>query len=308
MKTTKDIVSSTKAKSKAKPKPKPQPEVPLSLPRPKTFILFRLLALRRNLGAKKPLSFIRLVKERRFDEICHILEQQPLGSNSSWLNVTKHSRVSKYESLHALCMYRPTVAVVQAVIDTLKATTTVGVDKNNIDVTMVVDAQGRTPLHIAAASNCSVQVIQLLMRDNTAVLTKDHARRYPLHWACAKPGSKKKLVDNMVQVINSLIEEYPISVIAMDHEGNTPMDLATANKADKQILAALRFVAKILPANVSKSPSNSLGTATTYQIPREAYCDEDDDDDLSSVGSQGVSRHAQRYFNGKQRSPNLLFF
>jgi hypothetical protein len=282
-----------KAASSAKPE--------AARPPPKTFILLQWLTIRRNAFTKKSRSFLQLAKERRFDEICYVLQRK---TEINWLIVSEDSRVSTFESLHALCLFRPTASVVQAVIDTLKATVS-----KNVDATMVVDKRGRTPLHMAAASGCSTAVMDLLMRENTAVLTLDHEGRYPLHWACTyNPGrGSKKNADDRVQVIRQLIEAYPVSVVTKDREGNTPMILATKNKADKRILAALHFVARILPVNVAKDPASTV-TESTIEIPQEAVCSYgDDDDDVSSVGSRGVSRHPRRYMNTEQKSPNLVF-
>lgn len=265
----------------------------------KRFILFGWLTRHRDVCKSR--SFLQMAKERRFEEICNVLQQQ---KEKNWLNAWEDSREPAYESLHALCMYRPTATVVQAVIDTLQATVC-----RNVDATMLVDAHGRTPLHIAAASGCSSAVIELLMRKNTAILTLDNGGRYPLHWACTfNPGrGGLKREDDRVEVIKKMIEAYPVSVLTKDKKGNTPANLATANEADKRILAALHFVARILPVNVAKDPASSI-TETTCEIPQEALCSYDDcDDDLSSIGSKGVTSHKRCYLNSEQKSPNLIF-
>lgn len=315
---------------------KKQEEAARENPR-KAFILFRWLSLRRNRSktghcdsrtnrkSKKVLSFITLAKERRFDEIVHILRQTTPSKNDNaedartakaateaWLQVSQNSFVSARESLHALCMYRPTVAAVQAVVGALKH-----INKNNVNATLIADSSGRTPLHVAVGSGCSLQVAELLMSGNTAVLTQDHARRYPLHWACANPHglvnggtNQKKATENMVQVINTLIEAYAVAVVSKDEQGNTPMDLAVAAKADSRVISALRFVTKIMPTGLISK--DSADTEPTFVIPTFAViCGNDDnsdnDDDLSSVGSRGVSRHVRRYMSPKQKIPNLVF-
>jgi ankyrin repeat protein len=274
-----------------------------------------------DMKSKKSLSFLRLAKERRFDEIIAVLKQ--LSHNSAatdaWLTLANNDKfhvVSSCESLHALCMYRPTMAVVQAVMEALAR-----IHHNNVDVTVMVDAAGRTPLHICAAFGASADVTELLMRDSTAVLTPDHARRYPLHWACAHPhgcGSntnktqhKKASEDNMVEVINKLIEAYAVAVISPDKNGHSPLDLAAAAQADGRILSALRFVKKILPSNGLLDHTASIetdsrgGGADDVPATLDTVC-ADDDDDLSSVGSRGVSRHVRRYMSVDQKVPSLV--
>lgn len=288
------------------------------------------------------LSFLRLAKERRFDEITCVLQQLSASDTAAstttteaWLTLAasndKSHVVSSCESLHALCMYRPTVAVVQAVMDALTR-----IHGNAVDVTVMVDAAGRTPLHICAAFGACGTVAELLMLDSTAVLTPDQSRRYPLHWACAHPhgtmghmiphvghhknttsnnNNSRKATDNMAAMISQLIEAYPVAVISPDSNGHTPLDLAVAANADARIVSALRFVVKILPSpknfghlydNDPQNQTASMDTESTFlnEIPAVAVCD--DGDDLSSVGSRGVSRHVRRYINANQRVPSLV--
>jgi hypothetical protein len=228
--------------------------------------------------------------------------------------------------MQELCTHRPTVTVVQTVMDAL-----VSIhhgNGNNVDPTTIVDAKGRTPLHIAATFGCSLDVVALLMAGNsTAALTKDLAGRYPLHWACAHSVSsyalskkaQKKAADSMVQVINALIEAYVVAAVVKDQAGHTPLDLAVAAHADPRTIAALQLVAKILAANNNNNGANkntnktsSTSTKSTYEIMpvKVAVFDGDNDDDVSSVGSRGVSRHVGRHMSTTTTTPkgsNRLF-
>ena len=252
---------------------------------------------------KKTDSFLRLAKERRFDEIVQFLHHSNTARIESWLHVSQDTRVSTCECLHALCMYRPTAAAVRAVRHAIAAT-------KGTDATRVTDAAGRTPLHIAVACHCSWEVVQVLLHDeNEAVWTLDHANRYPLHWACAKPHAPDD-IEHMVLVINGLMEAYAMAVISKDQEGHTPLDLAVASGADPRILKALQFVTNILPKSSSFKhyvpPSKASGStqqtaSTTEGLPCETVCllvDDDasnaSSDGVSSLGSRGASRHTTR--------------
>jgi Ankyrin repeat len=267
-------------------------------------------------GEPKVASFLRLARERRFDEIVHILNKAKDNKAfiEAWLNVSQDSRVSTCESLHALCMYRPTAAAVRTVIRSIELT----LGSNVVaDATLVTDASGRTPLHVAVACGCSLEVIEVLLRDESeAVWTLDYSNRYPLHWACTKPNgsrSTKDDIENMVLVINRLMEAYAMAVISKDQQGLTPMDLAVEAKADERILKALQFVTNILPKNKSHPFILSSGsTRTESTVPCAAICvlSDDQSDGLSSVGSRGVSRHARRHRSRSRflkRIPNLVF-
>jgi hypothetical protein len=90
--------------------------------------------------------------------------------------------------------------------------------------------------------------------------------------------------------------------------------LAAAAQADERILSALRFVKKILPSNGLLDHTASIETDSTRggggadDVPatlETALC-ADDDDDLSSVGSRGVSRHVRRYMSVDQKVPSLV--
>jgi Ankyrin repeats (3 copies) len=295
-------------------------------PPSKQFVLFRWLfgwhkrtPTKNDFHVKKPVSYLRLARERRFDDIILYLRQAKENKAliEAWLNVSQKSRVSTCESLHALCMYRPTAEAVQEVLRAIERTLGPNVVA---DPKLVTDASGRTPLHIAVACGCSIEVVEVLLRDDSeAVWTLDYSNRFPLHWACTKPNgirSSMKEIENMVLVINRLMEAYAVAVISKDQDGRTPTDLAIAAKADYRIIKAFQFVTNILPKNITGHPTpkgskdGSAGTDTTDEMPREAICIFNDDasDGISSIGSRGVSRHRRRRSRSILRKiPNLVF-
>jgi len=112
-----------------------------------------------------------LAKDRKFDSICTIVADNKMAA--TWL---------PQNSLHTLCRYRPTEAVVRKAL--LSAT-----------CDLEVDAQGRTPLHIAAAYRADSAVLRLLLGDeaSTAASVLDSYSRFPLHYACCAVTTKKVL-------------------------------------------------------------------------------------------------------------------
>jgi hypothetical protein len=254
-------------------------------------------------------SFIRLARERRFDEIIQYLQMEKVPSSKiyDWLKVHQESRSSTCECLHAICMYRPNIEVVQVVRDAIEThSRSTNALKSDVfcivNATLVTDALGRTPLHVAVACGCSYKVVDaLLYDDHEAVYMMDHTNRYPLHWACCftprctnKPSQEKE-IDNIVRIINRLIEIYAMAVISIDERGCTPMDLAISHQADNKIIQALQFVTNILPTKYGNISSKDH---YTYEVDDETKVPQDIGDpndiifldDISSIGSRGVSK------------------
>ena len=264
-------------------------------------------------------SFLRLARERRFDDIVTVLAQSSPTFISTWLQVQQVSRSSICECLHALCLYRPTPSAVRAVqvaiqsaytyipnpstgtIDTTTTTPTNGCLFSNgmvVNAALVTDAHGRTPLHIAVACGCSFAVVDLLLHDDyEAAYMMDHTNRYPLHWACtcsylmsnAKSySSREREIDDVVKIINRLMEIYAVAVLSKDDMGCTPLDIAkSVVNADPRIVRALQFVKNILPVKkrIKSHPDEATvitgGGMTKYPM-REAICiyhNDSDDND-----------------------------
>ena len=267
------------------------------------------------------ISYLRLARERRFDDIITVLTQSSTTLIASWLQVQQETRTSICECLHALCLYRPTPTVVKAVQDAIKSAHIYStIHKNTpaiavgladtdtgrvatVNAALVTDSHGRTPLHIAVACGCSFAVVETLLEDGfEAAYMMDHNNRYPLHWACTcsftKANSKsirsrEHEVNNAVKIINRLMEIYAMAVISKDNMGCTPLDIAIAAKADQRIISALQFVKNILPMKKrtkSQPDEPTIFTRGTMNYPiQEAICMYDDDD-VSSIGSRGISK------------------
>jgi Ankyrin repeats (3 copies) len=150
--------------------------------------------------------------------------------------------------LHSLMSYRPPLEEVNRLITTLQ-------DECCYDCLPeeLVDTQGRTPLHLAAAEGCNISIIQRLLIRNKSVQIADEMGRYPLHYACANPRGIPSMYQNftpshlarnncqnMLEVITTLIWAYPKAVAIVDIEGYTPITLAGEQKAEVKIMRLLR--------------------------------------------------------------------
>jgi hypothetical protein len=134
-------------------------------------------------------------------------------------------------------------------------------------------------------------------------LTKDSSHRVPLHYACsgevgsskAKGKRSKECIENAVNIVERLLEAYPESVAVKDKDGRTPLDLALESKVDFRILKALG------ETEVTTKSRRTMDTSYTHTEVSHSY---DFDDDVSSVGSGGVSRYLGRS-NSKHTSERL---
>jgi Ankyrin repeats (3 copies) len=173
-----------------------------------------------------------------------------------------------------------------------------------------IDMQGRTPLHVAVEHGCSFETCERLMGDNLPVIMKDQMDRTPLHYACihtkqcagAKLSSrchqikkrnrnhcaKKPELDNSYRIVCVLVSAYPEATMIADIYGKTPIILAKENHADSRIVALLASVRNRIeqPTFCDGGAMEKLLGSSMYTISSSSLSS---DDDLSSVGSCGVS-------------------
>jgi hypothetical protein len=245
-----------------------------------------------------PLS--QLVKQRKFDEIIEILQFKGTIGLESWLGIVSNNMLKGEDdatlvepksasALHAIMLHRPPVAVVDMLIQKLTEI------KRGYIPEATVDALGRTPLHVAVEAGCDISVIKRLTASSELpVLTMDSAGRFPLHYACGPPARGRGMKHNAVDTVNHLVEIYPKAVIVTDSSGKTPFDLATDHKADKRILLGLTMVQQILRKSAPGSVERTTSTTTFADVPHFVSRNAEDIDDMSSVGSRGISRHRRR--------------
>ena len=270
--------------------------------------------LRRNLtgDGRPPPTLLRLAKQGKFDEMAYILNgedrQQFLDECASAAN---HDGVLNLfmgqSTLQSVMAYRPTVELVELLI------TRMSEHNSKYEPEDSIDMQGRTPLHVAVTHGCDLPVVHRLMNDVThslPALMKDQQDRTPLHYACANPrgirssrwhrhSSSRDDAENMFQIVCSLIRAYPEATEIQDLAGKTPVDLAIENKADHRVLSVLVTAAGKLVNCSKKSLENSFTIVS--DCTSDIFVYEAHDDDLSSVGSRGVSEAGVRHASGKKK-------
>jgi hypothetical protein len=254
-------------------------------------------------GLRKEPSISSLAKNRKFDEIVSKLKSKDTESLCSWLGIVPSGSDGIDDpivcslALHQVMLQRPPVAVAELLIQTMKDL------KPGHIPEAAVDEKSQTALHIAVEVGCDISVIQCLTATtDLPAFTMDVWGRFPLHIACASgPRRGRGMMTNTVQTINHLLEIYPQAVIVPDLSGKTPLQLVQnrGSAADKRILLTLRMVQNLLRKTETPSVAKTASSTTEEEVPDDmhrlvmkyitstcALCD----DDLSSVGSRGVSR------------------
>ena len=263
-------------------------------------------------------AFAILAQERKFESIWAILADPTTSSH--WL---------PRNALHTLCQYQPTEKVVRRVISLLSITCDLEVDShgrtplhiaaaNGSDVNVlrlllgdacstaasVLDAASRFPLHYAAGATTTRQ-----LRDSDQ--TDDD-------------------LENSILTVQLLLETFPAAVLAKDGNGKKAIDLALECSKHQRLVACLHLESKILPRrncveNDVHTESTETNTEEESSSHGSGYCDDNsiqspivvfdpdvsdflkrmstqsrpehdddetyiDDDDLSSLGTFGVSQ------------------
>lgn len=233
-------------------------------------------------------SYEDLVEARKFSRICKLLKT--VENPKKWIQYPKRNKFP----LHTLCKARPSAAVVQSVLEVMA-----GSKKDPQDVLALLDCGSRTVLHVAVAHGCSAVVVQEILLHIKSAAAMDKQGRYPLHYACdegCKTAKRKKDIRNQAKIIQLLIEAFPVGVITKDNQGKTPLDLALKSTEHTDILSALRLVSKVIPKTPPSPTSTSLTEPTTLELvlPEILQRGGDHDDDISSIGSRGISLHVRR--------------
>jgi hypothetical protein len=262
-------------------------------------------------------SLLELAKQKRFDKIEEYLTLSSDSRVSSWIDggsfpkaVSMGLQAFKGETvLHLIMVFEPTVEVVDLLIRAMIR------KEPQVVPEAVTDIQGRTPLTVAVINNCDISVIRRLLSGVTAIVpavTKDSWQRLPLHWACshssiAKKRSwsiactdKSKSSDNMVRIVETLLKVYPHAAAWKDVAGLTPFDIATKNRADPYVLQIVGFAWECQKKREDPSKASTESTLNS-DIPLDELKTDPlnfDFDDLSSIGSGGVSKYC------RQRSPS----
>lgn len=237
-------------------------------------------------------SFAELVQARRFKLLTKIVESDQDGTNVPKL------------ALHSVLAKRPPASFVTTLLGTL-----------GISSLFQTDLLGRTPLHIAILHGCPLEIVQLLL---AAIERTDAYGRTALHlaaaaasqplllstfaksWSCAIATTDK----DILELTSLLYHTYPQAASIQDEQGRCPWQVAVA----PTVQAFLRqqqqhFIAHPSPSKKKEHshhdhthPTDDDDESTFYSsfcLPHEIDC-HDDDDDVSTVGTGGVSRVGRR--------------
>jgi hypothetical protein len=264
--------------------------------------------LRHPFGERQTIpTLLHLAKRGKFDSMVKLLESEDhrFYLDECADSANHHGTLNLFlgrSTLQLVMSHRPPIELVDLLIRRCREHNPDHCPEDSIDM------QGRTPLHIAVQHGCSIETCKRLMNDNLPVIMKDQMDRTPLHYACANlkcyttmnasckvtKGTKQYLkhaiaskeADNSYQIICALVTAYPLATQIPDVYGKTPIMIATENRADKRIITVLANVSHCLEQQQSNALFKIQCETSMYTITSECFTD---DDDVSSVGSCGVS-------------------
>lgn len=261
----------------------------------------------------KPLE--KFAKKGKFDEIMSILQDQSdatvkewlyqgsceSGASSSDVTIGEHSidavencpsrrHFEHTTALHTIMKYHPPVMMVDLLFKKLQQLEGISIPEDFAD-----SPNRMTPLHIAVAQGCDIEVVRRLMHGQTMNLpavTIDGQGRTALHWACTNPRGSgifatKKSIENAIKNVYILIRAYPHAKVIRDENSKTPMDLAIKNRADDRIISALHptrvQIKRSLSGIYTCSVASGSGSCNIEFLPEEIGVNSSSDD-VSSVG------------------------
>jgi hypothetical protein len=246
---------------------------------------------RRTLRLWRP-SLNRLLEKGQFDEARTTLSDATFNSKR-WLKGSYYSRDQTL--LHILYRSSPPLDIVETILDRLDESKPNALNDLRHSLALCVDCNGRTPLHIAVAMGCDLEIISKLLdrlsRDAAMILanTRDYEGRVPLHFACSyepvclkisKRGGEIKMIttDERLALIKLLLKASPQSVATIDYKGFTPVDYAHGKGANLKVLCILmsglrKYVANPLCGYETESEGGEMPESVPETI--ESNCNDD---------------------------------
>lgn len=262
---------------------------------------------------------IAMLKRREPERVVDLVAEYPPCELDCWVTDDDGRTL-----LHRVMSFRPSLPIVDLIISRMVSSRSQQQQLKLVpeDAT---DRYGMTPLHIAAASGASIDVVERLLRGTTvgSVVAMDSMNRLPLHWACCNPfgqspqmprkrlfsfaacGLARRDCDNMAAVIEKLIEAYPQAVWMVDRNGATPFDLAADRRADTSILVSLDVAMRKTQAkkeHATEVSNTEIDSSLEFPVPWEVSQSNNIlMEDLSTIGTGGVSK-----FGRKRRAARKL--
>ena len=202
-----------------------------------------------------------LAEHGRWDEILYRLNRNTDSGGRLGSMYITHPDDAAFP-LHAILRHRPTLAVVDSMIRKLQHECVL-IPEETREKTLQ-----QTPLHVAVASGCSIPVLERLLQGDSLVIpamSKDGLHRFPLHWACAPrtlhsmrfPWQRQAGADYRYDVIQFLLEQYPVAVVIPDLYHQTPLDYARQHKLPKSVVELLEEVAGDFESYAPKYKANN---------------------------------------------------
>lgn len=237
-------------------------------------------------------SLNRLLEKGQFEEIRNTLAETNFNSKR-WLKASYYSRDQTL--LHVLYRSSPPLDIVETLLDRLEDSKPNFLNDLRHSLALCVDGCGRTPLHIAVAMGCDLELLSNLLdrlsRDAAMILanTRDFEGRVPLHFACSyepvflkmsKRGGEIKMIttDERLALIKLLLKASPQSVATIDYKGFTPVDYAHGKGANLKVLCILmsglrKYVANPLCGYETESEGDEMADPVPETI-ESCFCDD----------------------------------
>ena len=224
---------------------------------------FSLSRIRSNLRMKNESKLIRMIMKRKWPDILDLLVEQGTAALEDKGTASVHLTYDSHKQgnvLHIMCEYHPPAKVVNHIASMFPL------------LTIQVNKDKQTPLHVAAAHGASHRVISTLLKHggSSPATMQDIKGRTPLHlhlkhctadvrncdpgdndFLCTKRSSSSNnkgdssasacvLVSGPnVKILRLLAEAAPQSIQLEDKEGQTPLCLATPAKLESRFVSAL---------------------------------------------------------------------
>lgn len=220
-------------------------------------------------------------------------ERSESGSSDRDLCGEEETAGSRYRDgsiLHDACRHRPPSDVVETLLAALRR-------RRRGRTTSGRDREGRTPLHLAAATGASSEVVDALVRaDPEAASAADDQGRSPLHLAAMRltastddddasclrvKGSERTLLLETVMILKETMLGHPGGVDFRDEDatGRSPLDYAIeCGFAPEELIRAL--LRRKEPKAASRRNRRTGVTLSNRRRPTASQCGSDDDQDL----------------------------
>jgi Ankyrin repeats (3 copies) len=173
-----------------------------------------------------------------------------------------------------------------------------GGDTESVTHDFVLDKEGRTALHVAAAYGCEYKIIQTLLEDGDGriqAVVRDNRNRTPLHWACCKYCLSSSISSRNLDVVKALVSANPAAVKIRDEDGYTPLDIAKItshhNTPSQELQQLVELLEEVIDDDHLISEGMGRGMDRSAEV-TAISCNSCDDDDLSSLEWEGDGQNS----------------